>query len=362
MDFLMSEPTILIVDDEEKILSSLRRLFRPQKYRILLAEGGPQALALIEAGERPAVVISDQRMPDMDGTTFLTHCRRLLPDAIRLMLTGYSDIQSAIAAINHGGIYRYLLKPWDDEELLQVVEEALSHFALIEENQRLTGEFEDKNAALKDLNTGLEDKVEERTRALRQTYQKNLDLTAQLERKVKELEGRDRIQQHLLSIHPLDETLSTVIEVITQVLQADSVIIHLCEDTLLPVRAGQSAGGFLSAEAVDALRFRIPHSQVVQRVLERNQTLNFKGGQLTLDGKSYTVGPFAAVPIPKGQEVLGVVEVHRQDFPLDDVGIETLTGFALQAAVAVSDSRLQAGIPQWESDLDDVLDQLDPGA
>jgi response regulator RpfG family c-di-GMP phosphodiesterase len=100
-------PTLLCVDDEPNILSSLRRLFRPAGYRVLLAESGAQGLEVLEK-EAVDLVISDMRMPEMNGAQFLAQVRARWPDTMRLLLTGYSDIQSIQDAINCGEIYRYI--------------------------------------------------------------------------------------------------------------------------------------------------------------------------------------------------------------------------------------------------------------
>ncbi|MEG2034336.1 MAG: ATP-binding cassette domain-containing protein, partial [Janthinobacterium sp.] len=100
-------PTILCVDDEPNILSSLRRLFRPHGYRVLTADGGAAGLALLES-ETVDLVISDMRMPHMDGAQFLAQVRQRWPGTIRLLLTGYADIQSILDAINQGEIFALL--------------------------------------------------------------------------------------------------------------------------------------------------------------------------------------------------------------------------------------------------------------
>ncbi len=109
--------TLLFVDDEPSILSALRRLFRPHGYRVLLADSGAAALEML-AQEKVDLVLSDMRMPGMDGAQLLQAVRERWPDVARLLLTGYADIGSTIAAINHGEIQRYIAKPWDDNEVL----------------------------------------------------------------------------------------------------------------------------------------------------------------------------------------------------------------------------------------------------
>ncbi len=160
-----SPATLLLVDDEPAILSSLKRLFRPHGYRILTAEGGEAGLAILEQ-EAVDLIISDMRMPVMDGARFLEQARRSRPDTLRILLTGYADIESTIAAINQGQIYRYINKPWDDTEITLIVREALDRRRLEQENGRLSREVEARNAELSQLNASLEQKVAERTEEL----------------------------------------------------------------------------------------------------------------------------------------------------------------------------------------------------
>lgn len=162
-----TQPTLLFVDDEPSILSSLRRLFRPHDYRILTAESGAQALEIIEQ-ELVDLVISDMRMPIMDGAQFLEQVRHRQPDTIRILLTGYADITSTINAINKGEIYRYVAKPWDDNDIVLIVAKALEHARLLHENARLTAITRQQNEELRQLNSSLEAKVRERTAELEQ--------------------------------------------------------------------------------------------------------------------------------------------------------------------------------------------------
>jgi len=167
MSETLAPATLLFVDDEPSILSALRRLFRPHGYRILIAEGGASGLAVLEA-ENVDLVISDMRMPEMDGATFLKQVRARWPRIMRLLLTGYADVTSTVAAINEGEIYRYIAKPWDDMEIVKTVKEALERQMLESENRRLTALTQAQNDELKTLNASLEQKVAERTAELRQ--------------------------------------------------------------------------------------------------------------------------------------------------------------------------------------------------
>jgi response regulator RpfG family c-di-GMP phosphodiesterase len=164
-----AEPaTLLFVDDEANILSSLKRLFRSQGYRIFTAEGGAAGLQVFEQNAID-LVISDMRMPEMNGAQFLEQVRAKWPDTIRILLTGYADVGSTIAAINKGEIYRYIAKPWDENDITLTVKHALERKNLEQEKQRLEALTLKQNEELKDLNANLETKVRQRTEEVRQT-------------------------------------------------------------------------------------------------------------------------------------------------------------------------------------------------
>ena len=117
--------TLLLVDDEENILKSLRRLLRHEPYEILIANDAEQALQLLNQ-KSVDLVISDARMPGMDGATLLTEVQQRWPECVRILLTGQADLSTTIKAINQGRIYRYISKPWDDEELRLTIRQALA--------------------------------------------------------------------------------------------------------------------------------------------------------------------------------------------------------------------------------------------
>ena len=163
--------TLLCVDDEANILSSLRRLFRPHGYTVLTATGGAEGLEIL--GKQPVdLIISDMRMPGMDGAAFLAEARKRHPDTVRLLLTGYADMDSTIAAINAGQISRYIAKPWNDQDVVLTVREALERKALEREKHRLEALTQAQNTELKALNASLEDKVEARTQELKAAHEK----------------------------------------------------------------------------------------------------------------------------------------------------------------------------------------------
>lgn len=145
------ERTILLVDDEEEIGAALARLLRRDGYKILRAKNAKEGLALL-AEQEVGVVISDQRMPEMTGVEFLTQVKELYPNTIRIVLSGYADIDAVMDAINRGAIYKFFTKPWDNETLRAEVLEAFRHYELILEKELLMHEIQLANNLLAEVN------------------------------------------------------------------------------------------------------------------------------------------------------------------------------------------------------------------
>ena len=119
-------PCLLLVDDEANILNALKRLLRREGYRILTADSGPKALELLAAND-VQVILSDQRMPDMTGSEFLARVKDMYPDTVRMVLSGYSELAAVTDAVNRGAIWKFLSKPWKDDELKLEIRLAFRH-------------------------------------------------------------------------------------------------------------------------------------------------------------------------------------------------------------------------------------------
>ena len=155
--------TLLLVDDEESILSALKRLLRREGYRILSAGSGAEGLELLAKNDVD-VIVSDQRMPNMTGEEFLRLAKELYPDTVRMVLSGYADMQSIANAINQGAIYKFLSKPWEELGLKENILEAFRRKELTDENGRLTREIGSMNEDLNRSNKALAVLLEEQSR------------------------------------------------------------------------------------------------------------------------------------------------------------------------------------------------------
>lgn len=163
--------TILCVDDEPNILRSLTRLFKAQRYKVLIAEGGEQGLKTL-AQEPVDVVLSDMRMPGMDGAQFLSRVADRYPEIPRLLLTGYADLTATVGAINDGQITRYVSKPWAEEDLTGAISEALAAQTLKRENAGLEAQIREQNKDLERINRDLEKLVEQRIAEIKKTNER----------------------------------------------------------------------------------------------------------------------------------------------------------------------------------------------
>lgn len=165
MTEIRKQHTLLFVDDEANILAALKRVFRKNDYVVHTASGGEEGLEIIK--RQPVdLVMSDQRMPGMTGVEFLKRVKDLYPDAVRIVLSGYSEISAITSAINEGEVYRFVTKPWNDEELKLAVAHSLEQQDLRRQNRLLLKTVQEQNEKLKTLNEELERRVEERTREL----------------------------------------------------------------------------------------------------------------------------------------------------------------------------------------------------
>ncbi len=164
---LSYQHSILIVDDEDSILNAFKRILADEDYEVRVANNGLDGLNILRSAKKPfSLIISDQRMPEMNGVQFFAQAKEIFPDAVRILLTGYADSDSIIEAINKGGVHLYFTKPWHEEEILLHIKQSLSKVEILAENRRLMEMIQNKNKELMALNKKLEKKAEEKTNDL----------------------------------------------------------------------------------------------------------------------------------------------------------------------------------------------------
>ncbi len=298
-----ARPTVLFVDDEKSILNALKRTFRNTGYRLLTAESGAVGLALL-ARESVDLIVSDMRMPEMDGAEFLAECARRWPNTIRILLTGYADLDSTIEAVNSGRIYRFMAKPWDDTDIKQAVDTALVLLATERDRVRLLEINKQQNAELQRLNAGLEGEVERRTEQLRESYHETFHIFSQL------IESRELIAPgHGLRVGKLARRLAEILQIEGKLVQEVyfAGILHDMGKFSLPdallrkpaVRWTPDEQALVRQHAHNAPRMlsRIP-------ILEGTATI-IKHHHERFDGKGYPDG-LAGDAIPLGARIVAV--------------------------------------------------------
>jgi response regulator RpfG family c-di-GMP phosphodiesterase len=199
---------VLMVDDDEETLEVFRGLLEKESFELELHFSPEDALNRIHQ-ETFAVIVSDREMPSMDGITFLEKSRDVSPRSIRIMLTGKADLKSALEGVNRGSLYRFLTKPWNDEELRLTIRQAVAQFELESENKRLTQVTQDQNVELTRVNSALEHANSE--------LQK---FNQSLEQKVTE-----RTQEISVLLHKLEQSVLGTVEVLGGVGEMHSSVV-----------------------------------------------------------------------------------------------------------------------------------------
>jgi response regulator RpfG family c-di-GMP phosphodiesterase len=197
--------TILIVDDEKSIGKALERLIKRIGVRSFYVASGPQALDFIQKSESIiSMILSDQRMPGMEGTEFLEKARAIAPDTVRFLITGYADINAVADAVNRGAVHRFITKPWNNDDLLEMIKSGLQYYELLIENQNLFALAKKQNTRLYNLSQELKRKASEHKREIVQKEKQIIHLTKRLEKKACETDYIKNIERILEENQMLD--------------------------------------------------------------------------------------------------------------------------------------------------------------
>ncbi|KPJ88413.1 MAG: hypothetical protein AMS17_05575 [Spirochaetes bacterium DG_61] len=184
----MVKHKILFVDDEVNTLSAFKRIFfNHDELEIFTARDGVEGLKILGLNNDIDLVISDMRMPQLKGSDFLTYVKDKYPNVLRIMLTGYADMSTTLEAINKGEVYRFLTKPWNDDDLKITVLKSLEYADLRKRNEEMSKIIWRKNRELKMLNESLEDKVKKRTSQLEKAIEKLKEMTEVLKQNFQEV-------------------------------------------------------------------------------------------------------------------------------------------------------------------------------
>jgi signal transduction histidine kinase len=259
----MLKQTILVVDDENDNVEALERIFR-LKYKVLKATSGRQALQILDQHPEPvALIITDQRMPEMTGVEFLSRTIEKFPDTVRILLTGYTDIESVISAINSGQIYRYLTKPWDPVDLQATVDRAIERYLL-------GRELKEKNAALAKALSELQSLDQAKTQfMILINHELKTPLTSIMS--FSDLLGETRLTE--------EQELC-----LTRIKKSSHRLKNLIDDVLLVV-AGETKTLKLKSQPFEAsLLLPTLDSTLASAMTQKNQTVNFSGIQKKLVG------------------------------------------------------------------------------
>jgi two-component system NtrC family sensor kinase len=262
---MMTKKTILIVDDEPNVLKALKRLLMDTDYDVLTAESGEAGLKLFEQ-HKIRLVISDYRMPGMTGVEFLSKVKERFPDTIRIILSGYADVAAIVDAINNGHVYKFIAKPWNDQEFLTTIMRSFDQYQLAQENFALNSELQIKNKELLELTASLEEKIKLRTADLEM---KNRALT---------------IAQNILNLLPVG-----VIGI-----DSETTVVYM-NDSLQHYLDTESLG--LGRSAVDAM------DEMLVTVMAR--ALKEQSMQTAVVGLDQKVG-LICTPLPRGEGVIGL--------------------------------------------------------
>jgi YesN/AraC family two-component response regulator len=302
------EDRVLFVDDEQNVLSSIKRMLFDESYEQYFASGGEEALALL-ADTPVSVIISDMRMPIMDGVQFLEKSRKIVPDAIRIILSGQAELVSVMQAINRGGLWRFISKPWNDNDLKCTIKNALDLYRVQEERKALLVELEIKNRELLTLNEELERRVAQRTMLI---------------------EAQKQLLQQMVDGMDLFAFANASCSILTRLTGSNQVaLLH-----------GIGSQSIVSSGNAPTLSQKEQLVKVMNSSAEADESL------------------YLTFPVIHASNAIGAVGVQYHDTKLQQQTREILTSMTPVISLALGQFKMIADAPGLINDLDDMIDKL----
>jgi len=341
----MDTCTLLFVDDEKNILSALRRVFDETDYEILTAEDGRQGLRLMKDHD-VSLILSDYRMPGLNGIEFLKQAREISPFATRMILTGYADMDVILSAINEGNVFKFILKPWEEANLKLEIQKGLEYFSMKKQQDELVKTVEEQNRRLKEWNVTLEKKVDEKTKEIK-------EMNNILKQNIRELESRDKVLEFLLDVHTLEESLEAILNEIMALIPVHKLVAYVLapdRKSMKPkfgiTRKGKGTTTLSSKELKRCPTLPLPTPD--------DQDKQYYDGLSEANRLSeYSI----FIPFKRQHNCLGSLLLDNMETktPLQESGIKLASVFASLAAIAVNDYLVTVTSTDIEKTIQEIL-------
>jgi FixJ family two-component response regulator len=298
----------LFVDDEQNVLSAVKRMFFDQDYDLFFALSGQEGLSIL-AKHPASVIVSDMQMPVMNGVEFLERSQRICPDAIRIVFSGHADLTAIMEVINKGGIWRYIAKPWDDNDVRVTIKNAFEIYDRNIERKKLLEELREKNELLETMNEQLELKIQERT---------------------VQIEAQNKMLKMILEWNNLGSILAECCKIIKVTIQTDAV--YVCSTFNEEIFSSRDSA---VPPAVSDLAKKT--SRVRERLI-----------------REY----YALIPLCKGENVFGAIIVENVNGIDEALVSYTESNFAPVVAIALSQQKTLKEVPDLMKNIDSIIQNI----
>ncbi len=202
----INDHTVLIVDDEENVGRAIARLIKRLGAKSVYADSGKSALEKLEAADPIfSLILSDQKMPEMEGSVFLEKAKKIAPETVRFLITGYADIKTVTSAVNKGAVHRFITKPWDNGLLTKMIQSGLEHHEVIRESRQLFSLAKKQNKELYSLNMELKERTEIYKKEILEKDRQIKEIKTRLENGLKDKNYIDEIESLLKKNQILSE-------------------------------------------------------------------------------------------------------------------------------------------------------------